>query len=193
MSKRAEPRSNPTVQRGDVHHGPVVFERGERPSEAGFSLIELVVVVGVSAIVMAILTLGIRQVGESYNLQRAANIVVNELRRAQAAAMAEGVDYAVEFYTGSAGVAVWKDVGGVWTASREVLPPEWPDSIEIASGEDDFPDCDAAIDASHSCAVFQKLGDAAATGEVIVQARGSGVTLRVVVESAASGRVKVER
>lgn len=168
-------------------------KRTERPSEAGFSLIELVVVVGVSAIVMAILTLGIRQVGESYNLQRAANIVVNELRRAQAAAMAEGVDYAVEFYTGSAGVAVWKDVGGVWTASREVLPPEWPDSIEIASGEDDFPDCDAAIDASHSCAVFQKLGDAAATGEVIVQARGSGVTLRVVVESAASGRVKVER
>ncbi|MGH2348621.1 MAG: pilus assembly FimT family protein, partial [bacterium] len=162
-------------------------------SERGHSLIELVVVVGVSAIVMAVLTLGVRQVGESFNLQRATNIAVNELRRAQAAAMAEGVDYAVEFHTGSAGIGVWKDVSGVWTASREVLPPEWPDSIEIVSGAVDFPDCDAAIDAAHDCAVFQRLGDAAATGEVILQARGSGVTLRVVLESAASGRVKVER
>jgi len=165
-----------------------------RASEAGFSLIELVVVVGVSAIVMAILTLGIRQVGESNNLQRAANIVVNEMRRAQAAAMAEGVDYAVEFYTGSAGIRVWKDVSGVWTATgRQVLPPEWPSTIEIVVGANDFPACASVIDATHACAVFKPLGYAVAAGKVVVRAKGSGVELRVAVNSAASGRVKVER
>lgn len=165
-------------------------DRFLRASDGGFSLIELVVVVAVAAIVMAVLTLGIRQASDSFTLQRAANLAVGELRWAQAKAMAEGVDYTVEFYTASGGIRVWK--AGVSSPVRTVLSPEWPSTIEMPSGVDNFPDCAPSIDSSHDCAVYKPLGYAVAGGEVILQASGSGSQLKVVVESA-SGRVKVER
>lgn len=160
-------------------------------SERGFSFIELAIVMVAASFVMAIVVVGVRQASDSFNLQRAANLVVSELRYAQAKAMAEGVDYTVEFYTGGSGVRVWKS--GVSSAVRTALPPEWPSAIEIVSAEgSNFPDCPSSINTAHDCAVFKPLGYAVAGGEVIVHATGSGNELTVVVESA-SGRVKVER
>ncbi|HEY3248944.1 MAG TPA: GspH/FimT family pseudopilin [bacterium] len=159
-------------------------------SERGFSFIELAVVMVAASVILAILLVGVRQVSDSFNLQRAANLVVSQLRYAQARAMAEGVDYTVEFYTASGGIRIWKS--GVSTALRSVLSPEWPDSVEILSDAGNFPNCASAIDASHDCAVFKPLGYAEAAGDVVLHATGSGSELTVVLE-AASGRVRVER
>lgn len=188
-----EPRSNPTDQRRALHQGPVGFERGEHASERGFSLLELVVVVGVAAIVMAVLTLGIRQASDSFTLRRAATLVVNEVRRAQATAMAEDVDYTVEFYTagGEGGLRVWK--AGAASAARTVLPPEWPSSVHmVADTVNPFSACAASIDPNHQCVTFAPLGYPDDDGKVRLQVAGSGSELTVTVEPA-SGRVKVER
>ncbi len=171
---------------------------GGRPihlSEGGFSLIELVVVVGIAAIVMAVLTLGIRQASESFTLRRAANLAVNELRRAQATAMAQDVNYTVEFYIASGsgdpgGVRVWK--AGVGSAVRSVVTPDWPSMVGMPSDGSTFAACPVAIDPNHDCVVFTPLGYPVADGAVTLRTSASGTELTIVVEPA-TGRVKVVR
>src|SRR2546428_11206027 len=76
---------------------------------AGFALIELGVVVGLIAIVMAILVLGVRAASDAFSLRRAATIVISETRRASSSAVAEGVDYTVEFkLCSSCGITVYR-------------------------------------------------------------------------------------
>ncbi len=160
---------------------------------AGFTTIELLVVVGISAAVMAIIVLGVRVGTNVFQLRRAASITLSEVRRAQALAMAEGVDYTVEFSTSTSGTAggirVWKT--GVGTPVRTVLVPEWPQNIQMQDVPTTFPACTAPADTTRKCVVYKSLGYPLSGGKVRV-ATSDARMLDVVVEPA-TGRVSVQR
>jgi len=85
-------------------------------AEGGFTLVELMVVIGLVAILASILTLGIRRASESFALRRAGTVTLSEIRRAQTGAMSDGVNYVVEFDVGAPGaVSVYRP--GVQTNS----------------------------------------------------------------------------
>lgn len=77
--------------------------RAGKPSEAGFTLVELMVVIGLMAVILSVLTLGIRQASESFALRRAGTITLSEIRRAQTGATSDGVNYVAEFDLGAPG------------------------------------------------------------------------------------------
>lgn len=169
-----------------------------RPS-AGFSLIELVVVVSITTIVLVMLIPGVQRSREAFNLRRAAVLLASEMRRAQALATAEGVDYTVEFdvVTGtniSDGLTIWKQ--GAASPVRTVHSPEWPRDVQIVDGPSDFPLCSAPADTSNDCAVWKPLGypvvGPGPTSRVRLKSRGSARMLDVVVQPA-TGKVSVVR
>lgn len=155
-----------------------------RDGQAGFTLLEILIVVAVIAFVLGILTLGVRRSSDAYQLRRAATLIMLELRRAQAMAMAEGVDFIVEFdvVTGSGtttGVKLFRS--GTATPVRTVSTSEWPSIVQIIDGPSNFPDCTApGTDAANDCATFKPLGYPAQSGRV-----------RLKVKAAASGQVEV--
>src|SRR2546426_9833442 len=105
---------------------------------AGFTLIELVVVVGLISIVMAILVLGVRRASDAFSLRRAATITTSETRRAASAAVAEGVDYTVEFSLSSPyGITVYRQTA----VQRTFAGQEWPLSVTIPSAGTTVPNC----------------------------------------------------
>lgn len=169
--------------------------------EAGFTLLELVIVVSVAAAVLLIFVQGVRQASAAFQVRRAANIAIAELRTAQAAATAAGADMAVEFYTSTGsstpgGLVVWarNPLTLAWSRIRSVLPPEFPNSVQMPDGPTNFPDCPAAINTSHDCAIFKPLGYAEDGGRIRLRAIGSsGTQLDVVMDSPATGRVSVVR
>src|SRR5947199_9075171 len=71
--------------------------RSFRDGQAGFTLIELVVVVGLIGVVLAILVMGVRRASDAFSLRKAATTVISEVRRAPSSAVADGGDYTVEF------------------------------------------------------------------------------------------------
>jgi len=185
-------------------------------SQSGFTIIELMVVIGIAAVLFAILSVGIRRATESFGLRRAGVTVVSEVRRAQAAAVAERVDYKVEFVLGTPGslrVSRTKDVAdscptGMITSSATLCervltaPEQWPASVGIVADAtppggmaslNAAPDCTAA-GGGNKCVIFQFLGSPASVGTasqgtVLLQST-SGVTLRVAI-AAGTGKVSV--
>src|SRR2546422_10394659 len=95
----------------------------DRDGHAGFTLIELVVVVGLISIVMAILVLGVRAASNAFSLRRAATIVMSETRRAASSAVAEGVDYNGEF---KLSIPRRITVSRQTAVQRTFQGPEWP-------------------------------------------------------------------
>lgn len=160
--------------------------------EAGFTLIELMITVGVAAIVLAILTPSIRQATSSFELRRGASVTMSELRRAQTLAMTQDVDYTVEFYTSTSGtpggIKVWK--AGDVSPSRTILTPDWPRSVQMQDSATTLPACVAPASTSHKCVVFRPLGYPAQDGLVRLVS-GTGTTMNVVV-APATGRVSVQ-
>jgi hypothetical protein len=59
--------------------------------------------IGMIAVLLSVLTLGIRRISESFELRKAARVAVAEIRNAQAGALSHGVDYVVEFDTTTSG------------------------------------------------------------------------------------------
>src|SRR2546430_15770135 len=55
--------------------------RSFRDGQAGFTLIELVVVVGLIGVVLAILVMGVRRASDAFSLRKAATTVISEVRR----------------------------------------------------------------------------------------------------------------
>ena len=161
-----------------------------RPKDghAGFTLIELVVVIGAVALVMAILMLGVRRASDAFSLRRAATVVTSELRRAQASAVSGAVDYTVEFQvTSPYQVTVYRQT----TAVRAVSGQEWPSSVTIRSDpESTVPFCTTPGSVTNKCVTFRPLGFANAGGVVQLRSR-TGVTVNVAV-TAATGRVSVQ-
>src|SRR2546428_12720447 len=117
---------------------------------AGFTLIELIVVVGLISIVMAILVLGVRAASDAFSLRRAATIVISETRRASSSAVAEGVDYTVEFKLSSPyGITVYRQTA----VQRTFAGRGWPLAVTLARGGAAGPNfnntCDASEAGSH--------------------------------------------
>src|SRR3989442_4612994 len=95
---------------------------------AGFTLIELVVVVGLISIVMAILVLGVRRASDAFSLRRAATITTSETRRTASAAVADGVDYTVEVSLSSPyGITVYRQT----TLHGTFASHDWPVAVTI--------------------------------------------------------------
>ncbi|MGH2426441.1 MAG: hypothetical protein ACRDF1_09200 [bacterium] len=169
--------------------------------EAGFSLLELVIVVAMAAAVLLVFVQGVRQASASFLVRKAANITIAEIRTAQAASMANGIDVAVEFYTSTGsstpgGIVMWarNPTTGIWSQLRTVLPPEFPVSVQMPDGPTNFQDCPPAINASHDCVIFKPLGYAEDDGDIRLRAIGaSSIQLDIVMDEPATGRVAVER
>lgn len=167
-----------------------------RPS-AGFSLIELVVVVSIAAIVLAMLIPGIRQATDSFTLRKATSMLIAELRTAQALSTSDQVDVMFEFYTNGSsapgGLRYWVREPGTttWFEVRRVEDPEWPAIVHMAGGSG-FPGCSTPADPGHHCTVFKSLGYLTDGGEVKIRARSGGPEWEVAV-NAATGRVTINR
>ncbi len=182
-----------------------------RDGQAGFTLLELVVVVGVISIVLAVLTLGIRRASDAYQLRRATTTAITEMRRAQSSAVAEGSEYVVEFVIANPGslniyrprlatetscpTAIFSTevlVGSTWWCQRTITSQrqQWPSSVAINGGGTTFGPCAAPANTANKCVTFRPLGYADAGG-VAQLVGGSGVTVKVAV-TAATGRVSVQ-
>jgi len=159
--------------------------------DSGFTLLEIVIVLGAVSIILAILTLGIRQAIGSFALRRAATVTSLELRKAQAAAIAAGSGsaYTVEF-VGTGGLRVY--VQGSGTPVKTVSPPdEWPASVSINLAATTFPSCASPASPSNKCVTFQPLGYASQGGAVaLVGGVGTAVTYYVNVTTA-TGKVTI--
>jgi prepilin-type N-terminal cleavage/methylation domain-containing protein len=175
-------------------------ERGDA-GERGFTIIELVIVVGVIATVFALVISSIRQITQGFSLRRAATLVLSELRRAHASSMAEGLDYIVEFdtvtgSTSSNGIKVFKYGAPTCVTPclvRQVRPPNWPPDVQLNKGGTTACPSLAGLDTSNECVIFKPLGYASAAGDVKLKTKAAAqANWQVVVESA-TGRVTVGR
>lgn len=168
--------------------------------EAGFSLIELVIVVAMAAAVLLVFVQGVGQASASFQVRKAANITIAEMRTAQAVSMANGVDMAIEFYTSTGsgtpgGIAVWvrSPTTGIWSFVRSALPPEFPNNVQMPEGVTNFPNCPVAIHATHDCVTFKPLGYSETDGRIRVRSiANSSIKLDIVIDQPATGRVVVE-
>jgi type II secretory pathway pseudopilin PulG len=173
--------------------------------QAGFTVLELVVVVGLITVVLAILTLGIRQASDSFSLRRAAAVVTSELRRAQSNAVADGATYMVEMgLTNPGSLNVYRSTASAQTCPPGMAPPppttttqctrtisaqQWPSSVAINGPGTTLPVCTAPANPANKCATFRSLGYADAGGAVQLQNQsGTIATVQVV---AATGRVTI--
>jgi len=170
---------------------------GKLRAQAGFSLIELVVVVSIAAVVMAVLTPGIRRSSDVFTLRRAASLAVVELRTAQSLATNNGTDIMFEFYTstgsgGPGGVRYWvQPVGSSsWFEVRSVLPPEWPDIIQMRHSIG-LADCVSPADVTHKCLTFKPLGYVENSGTIKVRVRSTSTVEWDIIVDSATGRVRV--
>lgn len=183
-----------------------------RDGQAGFTLIELVVVVGLTSIVLAILTLGVRRASDAFSLRRAASVATSELRRAHAGAVSDGVDYTVEFVLANPGsMKVYRSTATAQTCPPGMVPvpptattlctrtladQQWPASVAINDSATTFPACAAPANPANKCVTFKPLGYAQTSGTCgapacMVQLRSrSGVTLNVEI-ALATGRVGI--
>ncbi len=164
-----------------------------RDGQAGFTLLELVVVVAVVAIILAIITLGVRQATDSFQLRRAATVVTSELRRAQTTAVGQDIPYAVEFVLSIPyGINVYNQPsGGPWVAvPRPVSGSEnWPSTVSVLSVPGS-PNCTGISgSASNWCVRFYPLGYADLGG--VVQLKNRSGTIASINLNAATGRVNI--
>lgn len=162
-----------------------------RKWESGFTVLEMVIVLGAISVLLAILTLGVRQAIGSFALRRAATITAVELRRAQASAIAAGSGsaYTVEFVA-TGGLRVYVQTSG--TPVRTMAPPdEWPATVSINLAATTFPSCVSPASPSNKCVTFQPLGYASQGGAVALTGGvGTAVTYYINV-APATGRVSI--
>ena len=182
--------------------------REARRSEFGFTLLELMIVLGMVSILLSILVLGIRQASVSFDLRRASSVAVAEVRRAQSAASGEGVDHTVEFAVGT-GTSVRLNIYRVAALSRSIdIPEEWPESVSF-SADTSPPPGGAALplcgspgtragvgSSSNTCIWFRFLGapdsvGGQPVGTIQLQSR-SGTIWRIMV-AAGTGRVSLQK
>ena len=175
--------------------------------QGGFTIIELMVVIGIAAILVSILTVAVRQGSDSFALRRAASLAVSEIRRAQSSAIAERRDFVVEFDFGSpVGVTVYRYTDALtWEQVRAISAPqagsgldaEWPATVTFVAAGSTFGACGGAAlpgAASNRCVGFGLFGEpapAAPAGQIVLR-NSSGTELQVVV-APATGRVTVQR
>src|SRR3990170_2530450 len=125
-------------------------------SERGFTVIELMVVIGIAAIMVSVLAVAVRQGSDSFALRRAASLAVSEIRRAQSSAIAERRDFVVEFGFGNptrvTTYSLTDPPGSTWVQVRSISAPqpgagldaEWPTSVAFAAAGSTFSACGGA-------------------------------------------------
>jgi type II secretory pathway pseudopilin PulG len=168
-------------------------------------VIELMVVIGIAAIMVSILAVAIRQGSESFALRRAGSLAAAEIRRAQASAIAERRDFVVEFDFGDpAGMTTYRLTdASTWEQVRAIGAPqagmdaEWPTTVSFASAAvTPFVSCGVGLPGAttNQCVGFGLFGEplpAAPAGQVLIRNR-TGTELRIVV-APATGRVTIAR
>lgn len=173
---------------------------GTGGSSQGLTLVELVVVVGLIAILAAMFTVNIRKIRAGFDLRNASSVAVSEVRRAQAAAIAEGTKYAVEFVLGKPGqLNTYRATSyscvlpSCWTRIRSVSGLGWPPTVTVeAASSDPLLDCGAPPGSSgNKCVTFAFLGAPLAGGEVVLLRSETGGSTRIVV-APATGRVSAQ-
>ena len=169
--------------------------RARSPSR-GFTVIDMVVVVGIIAILAAMFTVNIRKIRAGFDLRNASSVAVSEVRRAQAAALADGTRYTVEFVLGKPGqLKTYRETSygsDVWTLTRSVSGAGWPETVTVAAaGSNSLPDCGEPPGSSaDKCVTFAFFGAPVSAGEVLLQSETGGST-RIVIEPA-TGRVSAQ-
>ena len=170
-------------------------------------MVELMIVIGISAIMASITAVAIRQGSASFALRRAASLAVSEIRRAQSSAIAERRDFVVEFGFGaSAGVTTYRFTdppGSTWQQVRSIRAPStgldgsWPALVTFVTTGTTLSACGGGAlpgVGSDRCLKFGMFGEPtspAAAGQVVLR-NSSGTQLRVVVMPA-TGQVTVTR
>jgi prepilin-type N-terminal cleavage/methylation domain-containing protein len=182
---------------------PMVWS--SKRSERGFTVIELMVVVGIVAVMTSVLAVAIRQGSESFALRRAASLAVSEIRRAQSSAIAERRDIVVEFGFGTtASVTTYRFTDAdVWEQVRSIRAPargldgDWPAAVTFLTSGSTLGPCGGASlpgASGNKCLKFGLFGEPtspAGAGQVVLRNR-AGTQLRVVV-TPATGQVTVLR
>lgn len=176
----------------------------KRP-DAGFTVIELMIVVGIAAIMTSVLAVAIRQGSESFALRRAASLAVSEIRRTQSSAIAERRDFVVEFGFGTrASVTIYRFTdASVWQQVKTIRAPargldgDWPAAVTFLTTGSTLSACGGASlpgASSNRCLMFGLFGEPtspAGAGQVVL-GNTMGRQLRIVV-TPATGQVAVQR
>lgn len=163
--------------------------------QMGFTTTDTLVVIGATALLLSLIVPSTLQAVEGNTLRQAAVLVANELRHAQAAAMAESADYTVEFYDsafteGTGWMRVWKQ--GVATPTREIRPPRFPLSVQTLDSDGSFNSCGSPADPANICVIFKPLGFPTQGGNIRLRSTRTYAEYKVVV-APATGRVSIAR
>ncbi len=147
-----------------------------KPSARGFTVIELLSVIGIMLVIMAIATPSFYYWLPTYRLSAGARQVAADLQLARMKAISQNTSYRLRF-TANNNYQIWKNDGG-WIQEPNTGTFELPDGITVTNGT------------PFNTSDFQSRGTASATFDIELTNDGGTTTTHVCIKTV--GRVHVE-